>query len=146
MKRMAAVPRGRRMAKHRRNGIFLVVLFVFSAWSLRVSLANFDTLSALTLAGVLNEALRAAIYVNPVFIYLRYVEKAPVLACLKISKPRASFAWVLPLVATVFVVWYLLLDQIVGYGMLASVAPTIILFTVLSPAPLVEELFFKASS
>jgi hypothetical protein len=58
------------MAKHLRNGVFLVVLFVFSVWSLRVSLANFDTLSDLTLAGVLNEALRAAIFVNPVFIYL----------------------------------------------------------------------------
>jgi hypothetical protein len=46
------------MAKHRRNGVFLVVLFVFSAWSPRVSLANFDTLSNLTLAGVLNEVLR----------------------------------------------------------------------------------------
>ena len=73
MKRTAAVPRGRRMAKHRRNGVFLVVLFVFSAWSLRVSLANFDTLSNLTLAGVLNEVLRAAIFVGPVFLYLRYV-------------------------------------------------------------------------
>lgn len=143
MKRTVAVPRGRRMAKHLRNGVFLVVSFVFSAWSLRVSLANFDPLSDLTLAGVLNEALRAAIFVGPVFIYLRYVEKVPVLAFLGINKPRASFAWVLPLAATLFVVWYLLLDQIVGDRMLASVAPTIVLFTVLAPATLVEEIFFR---
>ncbi len=69
MKRTVAVPRGRRMAKHLRNGVFLVVSFVFSAWSLRVSFANFDTLSDLTRAGVLNEALRAAIFVGPVFLY-----------------------------------------------------------------------------
>jgi membrane protease YdiL (CAAX protease family) len=131
------------MAKHRRNGVFLVVLFVFSAWSLRVSLANFDTLSNLTLAGVLNEVLRAAIFVGPVFLYLRYVEKAPTLAFLGISRPRASFAWVLPLVAALFVLWHLLLDQIVGDRMLASVAPAIVLFTVLSPATLVEEIFFR---
>jgi membrane protease YdiL (CAAX protease family) len=131
------------MAKHRRNGVFLVVLFAFSAWSLRVSLANFDTLSNLTLAGVLNEVLRAAIFVGPVFLYARYVEKAPTLAFLEISRPRASFAWVLPLVAAPFVVWHLLLDQIVGDRMLASVAPPIVLFTALSPATLVEEIFFR---
>jgi hypothetical protein len=63
------------MAKHLRNGVFLVVLFVFSAWSLRVALVNFDTLSGLTLASVLNEVLRAVVFVGPVFLYLRYVEK-----------------------------------------------------------------------
>jgi hypothetical protein len=76
------------MAKQLRNGVFLVVLFVFSAWSPRVALVNFDTLSDLTLAGMLNEALRTVIFVGPVFLYLRYVEKAPVLAFLRISRPR----------------------------------------------------------
>ena len=38
------------MAKHLDNRVVLVVLFVFSAWSLRVALVNFDTLSDLTLA------------------------------------------------------------------------------------------------
>lgn len=76
------------MAKQLRSGVFLVVLFVFFAWSLRVSLVNFDTLSALTLADVLNEVVRAVIFVGPVFLYLRYVEKAPVLAFLRISRPR----------------------------------------------------------
>jgi membrane protease YdiL (CAAX protease family) len=40
-------------------------------------------------------------------------------------------------------VWYLLLDQVVGDGILASVAPAVVLFTVLSPAKLVEEMFFR---
>ena len=62
------------MAKHPRNRLVLVVLLVFSAWTLRVALVNFDTLSDLTLAGVLNESLRALIFVGPVFLYLRYVE------------------------------------------------------------------------
>jgi hypothetical protein len=35
------------MAQHFSSG----VLFVFSAWSLRVALVDFDTLSDLTLAG-----------------------------------------------------------------------------------------------
>ena len=131
------------MAKHRRNGVFLVVLFVFSAWSLRVSLANFDTLSNLTLAGVLNKVLRAAIFVGPVFLYLRYVEKTPALTFSRISTPHKSFAWVIPLAGTLCVVWYALLDRIVGDGMLAGVAPAVVLFTTLSPATLVEEVFFR---
>ncbi len=63
------------MAKQLRNGVFLVVLFVFSAWSLRIALVNFETLSDLTLASVPNEVLRAVVFVGPVFLYLRYVEK-----------------------------------------------------------------------
>ena len=131
------------MAKHLSSGVFLVVLFVFSVWSLRVALVNFDTLSDLTLAGVLNEALRAVIFVGPVFLYLRYVEKAPAPAFLRISRPHASFAWVLPLAAALFVVWYVLLDQIVGDGAISGVAPAVVLFTILSPATLVEEVFFR---
>ena len=106
MKRTVASSRGPGMAKHLRSGVFLVVLFVFSAWSLRVALLNFDTLSDLTLAGVLNEALRAMIFVGPVFLYLRYVEKAPALAFLRIGRPHASFGWVTPLAGTLFVVWW----------------------------------------
>lgn len=121
-------------------------MFVFSAWSLRAALVNFDALSDLTLAGVLNEALRAVIFVGPVFLYLRYVEKAPVLAFLRISRPHASFAWLIPLAGTLFVVWYVLLDRIFGDGILAGVAPAVVLFTILSPATLVEEIFLGASS
>ena len=131
------------MAKHLRNRLVLVVLLVFSAWTLRVALVNFNTLSDLTLAGVLNESLRALIFVGPVFHYLRYVEKAPALAFLRINRPHASFAWVVPLVGTLVVVWYVLLDQIVGEGMFAGVAPAVVLFTSLSPATLVEEIFFR---
>lgn len=42
-----------------------------------------------------------------------------------------------------FVVWYVLLDQLVGEGILAGVTPAIVLFTILSPATLVEEIFFR---
>ena len=118
-------------------------MFVFSAWSLRVALVNFETLSDLTLAGMLNEALRAVIFVGPVFLYLRYVERVPALPFLRINRPRVSFAWVIPLAGTLFVAWYVLLDQIVGDGKLAEVAPAVVLFTLLSPATLVEEIFFR---
>lgn len=131
------------VSRHFRNGVFLVVLFVFLAWSLRVALLSFDTLSDLTLAGTLNEALRAVIFVGPVVLYLRYVERAPVLAFLRINKPRLSFAWVLPLAGALFVVWYVLLDQVLGDGGISGVAPAVVLFTILSPATLVEELFFR---
>ena len=131
------------MAKHLDTRVVLVVLFVFSAWSLRVALVNFDTLSDLTLAGVLNEAFRTVILVGPVFLYLRYVEKTPALTFLRISTPHESFAWVIPLAGTLCVVWYALLDRIVGDGMLAGVAPAVVLFTILSPATLVEEVFFR---
>jgi membrane protease YdiL (CAAX protease family) len=131
------------MAKRFSGEIFLVVLFVFSAWSLRVGLVNFETLSDLTLAGVLNEALRAMIFVGPAFLYLKYVEKAPVLAFLRISRPHANFAWIIPFTGTLFVAWYVLLDRIVGDGMLTDVATAVVLFTILSPATLVEEIFFR---
>jgi hypothetical protein len=111
VKRTVAASRVPGMAKQLRSGVFLVVFFVFSAWSLRVALVNFDTLSALTLASMLNEVVRAVIFVGPVFLYLRYVEKVPVLVFLRISRPHASFARVIPLAGTLFVVWYVLLDQ-----------------------------------
>jgi hypothetical protein len=44
MKRTIAPSRGSGMAKRFSGEIFLVVLFVFSAWSLRVGLVNFETL------------------------------------------------------------------------------------------------------
>lgn len=72
------------------NGVFLVVLSTFFAWSLRVALLSFDTLSDLTLAGVLNQGLRIVIFIGPVLIYLRYFEKASVLAFLKLNRLRAG--------------------------------------------------------
>jgi uncharacterized protein len=143
MKRTVAPSRGLGTAKHLSSGVFLVLLFVFSAWSLRVALVNFDTLSDLALGGVLNEALRAVIFVGPVFLYLRYVEKAPALVFLRISRPRTSFVWVLPLTGALFVIWYLLLDQIFGDRILAGIVPAVVLFAILSPATLVEEIFFR---
>jgi len=143
MKRAVVSSRGPGTAKHLSSGVFLVVLFVFSAWSLRVGFVSFDTLSDLTLAGVRNEALRAVIFVGPVFLYLRYIERAPALESLRVSRPHANFAWVLPLAGTLFVMWYLLLDQVFGDGILAGAAPAVVLFTILSPATLVEEIFFR---
>ncbi len=71
------------------NGLFLVVLFTFFAWSLRVTFVSFDTLSDLTLAGVLNEGLRTVIFVGPMLIYLRYVERAPALEFLRLNEVRS---------------------------------------------------------
>ncbi len=67
MKMTATAPIRPAMAKHLRNGILFAVLFAFVAWSLHVALSSFDTLSDLTLAGALNEAIRAAIFVWPVW-------------------------------------------------------------------------------
>ncbi len=74
MKRTVPPSRGPGTAKHLSSGVFLVILFMFSAWSLRVALVNFDTLSDLTLAGMLSEALRAMNFVCPVSLYLRHIE------------------------------------------------------------------------
>ncbi|MDQ4062751.1 MAG: hypothetical protein M3122_02410 [Actinomycetota bacterium] len=91
-----------RAMKHLQNGVFLVVLFTFFAWSLRVAFVSFDTLSDLTLAGLLNEGLRAVIFVGPVMIYLRYVERAPALEFLGMKRTLSNAAWVLPLTGTLF--------------------------------------------
>lgn len=40
-------------------------------------------------------------------------------------------------------VWYVLLDRIFGDGILAGVPTAVVLFTILSPATLVEEIFFR---
>lgn len=93
-----------RATKLLQNGVFLVVVFTFFAWPLRVAFVSFDTLSDLTLAGVLNEGLRAVIFVGPVLIYLRYVERAPALEFLAMNKPRKNAAWVLALTGALFVV------------------------------------------
>ncbi len=131
-----------RIRKYISSGVFLVVFFTFFAWALRVAFLNFDTLSDLTLAGALNEASRFAIFVGPVIVYLRYVERAPTLAFLKIKRPHANSAWVLPVTGALFVCWYLLLNGILEDGRAASAGFASILFTILSPATLAEEVYF----
>jgi membrane protease YdiL (CAAX protease family) len=74
---------------------------------------------------------------------LRYVEKAPVLTFLKIKRPRAGSAWVLPLTGALLAGWYLLVDNVLGDGTIVGAAPTLVLFTILSPATLVEEIYFR---
>lgn len=143
MKRTFAAPERLRSKERLRNGVFLVILFTFFAWTLRVALLIFDTLSDLTLAGILNEGLRIVVFVGPVLIYLRYVEKAPVLAFLKINRPRADSVWVLPLTGALIASWYPLLDNVLGNGTIAGAAPAVVLFTILSPATLVEEVYFR---
>jgi hypothetical protein len=46
-----------RVPKYLSSGVFLVVFFTFFAWALRVAFLNFDTLSDLTLAGLLSDKL-----------------------------------------------------------------------------------------
>ncbi len=62
-----------RVQRYLSSGIFLVVFFTFLAWALRVAFLNFDTLSDLTLAGLINEALRFVVFAGPVAFYLKYV-------------------------------------------------------------------------
>ena len=143
MKRAVAASERLRTVKHLRNGLLLVVLFSFLAWALRVWLVNFDSLSDLTLAGVLNEGLRGVIFVGPVLIYSRYVERSRVLESLCIRSPRRNAVWVLPLLGALFVVWYLLLDNVLGDGRVNDVGLLQVLFTVLSVATLVEEIYFR---
>lgn len=143
MRRATAISGRSRAAKLLRNGVFVVVLFTFLAWSLRVTFVNFETLSDLTLAGVLNEALRATFFVGPVLIYLRYVERVPALGFLRLNKPRGDASWVLPVVGSLFVAWYLLLDAVIGDGRIGGAGAAQVLFAVLSPATLVEEIYFR---
>jgi hypothetical protein len=132
-----------RVARLLRNGVSLVVLFTFLAWSLRVAFVSFDTLSDLTLAGVLNEVLRTVIFVGPVLVYLRYVERASILAFLKMNKPRENTSWVLLAAGALFVGWYLLLDGVIGDGRIGGTGFALVLLTVLSPTTLVEEIYFR---
>ncbi len=124
-------------------GVVLVVLFTFVAWSLRVAFLGSDALSDLTLAGVANEAMRAAIFLGPVLLYLRYVERARTTTFLRLVAPSCDALWVVPLAGAAFAAWYLLLDQLVGDGDIGGVPPAWILFTLFSPATLVEEIYFR---
>lgn len=124
-------------------GVLLVVLFTFVAWSLRVAFVGYDALSDLTLAGLANEALRAVIFVGPVLLYLRYVEKTRATRFLRLVAPSRDALWVLPLAGAAFVAWYLLLDEVIGDRSMADVAFAVVLFTVLSPTTLIEEVYFR---
>lgn len=123
--------------------LMVVVLTTFIAWSLRVSFLGFDALADLTLAGVLNEVLRAVIFVVPVLLYLRYAERAPALAFLRIRAPGRGAAWLLPLLGALLVCWFLLLDRVIGDGRAGGAAAAVVIFTVFSPATLVEEIYFR---
>ena len=111
MRGVASMDEGRVVARRRGMGLLLlVVLFTFLAWSLRVAFVSFETLGELTFDGLLNEALRTVIFVGPVLLYLRYVERAPVLAFLKITRPRRNVAWILPFVGALTACWFLVVD------------------------------------
>ncbi len=132
-----------RPARYFGNGVFLVVLFTFVAWALRVAFVSFDALSDLTLAGVLNEGLRALIFVGPVLLYLRFAERTRAVEFLKLNAPRRDASRALLIVGALFVSWYLLLDYIVGDGRIGGAGFAQVLFAALSPATLVEEIYFR---
>ncbi|PLS84264.1 MAG: hypothetical protein CYG60_18895, partial [Actinobacteria bacterium] len=90
-----------------------------------------------------NEALRAVIFVGPVLMYLKYVERAPARAFLEISTLRRNAAWLLALLGTALVCWFLVLDQVIGDGRIGGAAAAVLLFTVFSPTTLVEEVYFQ---
>lgn len=113
--------------------LLLVILFMFLAWSLRVAFVNFDGLADLTVDGLLNEVLRTIIFVGPVLLYLRYVERAPALEFLEIRASGRNAAWLLPLVGALLMGWFLTLDRMIGDGRIGGAAATIVLFTVFSP-------------
>ncbi len=133
----------RRPVKRLPFGVLLVVLFTFVAWSLRVAFLDYDGLSDLTLAGVTNEALRAVIFVGPVLLYLRYVEKARATRFLRLVAPSREALTYLPVAGAAFVAWYLLLDELIGDRGMAGVAFVTVLFTVVSPTTLIEEVYFR---
>ena len=133
----------RRPAKRLPFGVLLVVLFTFVAWSLRVAFLGYDGLSDLTLAGVTNEALRAVIFVGPVLLYLRYVEKARATRFLRLVAPSREALTYLLVAGAAFVAWYLLLDELMGSRGLAELTFVTVLFTVLSPTTLIEEVYLR---
>jgi membrane protease YdiL (CAAX protease family) len=142
--RRAIAAAGRpRAIKLLHSRVLVVVLFTFLAWSLRVAFMGIETLSDLTLAGVLNEVLRGAIFVGPVLVYLRYVERVPAVEFLRLNKPRKNVYWLLPVMGALFVTWYLLLDAAIGDGRIGGAGFAQVLFAVLSPATLVEEIYFR---
>jgi len=130
-------------AKRLSFGVLLVVLFTFVVWSLRVAFLGYDGLSDLTLAGLANEALRAVIFVGPVLLYLRYVEKARATRFLRLGTPSREALWILPAVGAAFAAWYLLLDETIGGRGMTGVAFVTVLFTVVSPTTLIEEVYFR---
>ncbi len=73
------------------------------------------------------------IFVGPVLMYLKYVERAPARAFLEISTPRRNAAWLLALLGTALVCWFLVLDQVIGDGRIGEAAAAVLLFTVFSP-------------
>ena len=141
---MAAATRGR-TATRLPCGVLLVVLFTFSAWSLRVAFLGYDGLSDLTIAGVANEALRAVIFVGPALLYLRYAERAQATGFLWLAAPSRKALWILLIAGATFVAWYLLLDELMGSRGLAEVTFVTVLFTVLSPTTLIEEVYLRGS-
>ncbi len=104
-----------------RSKIFLLVLLTFLAWTLRVVFVSFDALSDLTLAGLRNESLRALIFVGPVLLHLRFVERARAVEFLKLNMPRRDASRVLLVAGAFFVGWYLLLDYLIGDGRIGGV-------------------------
>ena len=100
---VAATRRRTRPAKRFPFGVLLVVLFTFVAWSLRVAFLGYDGLADLTLAGVANEALRAVIFVSPVLLYLRYVERTRAARFLRLVAPSRDALTYLPLAGAAFV-------------------------------------------
>ncbi len=90
---MAAATRGR-TATRLPCGVLLVVLFTFSAWSLRVAFLGYDGVSDLAIAGVANEALRAVIFVGPALLYLRYAERAQATRFLWLAAPSRKALWI----------------------------------------------------
>ena len=123
--------------------LLLVVLFTFLSWSLRVAFLSFEGLADLTAGGLRNEALRAAIFVGPVLLYLRYAEGAPALRFLMINTPKKNAAWLLPLLGALLACWFLALDGVIGDDRIGGAATAVVLFTVFSPATLVEEVYFR---
>ena len=116
--------RGRKRAAGRLPlRVLVVVLFTFVAWSLRVAFLGDDTLSDLTPAGVANEALRAAIFVGPALLYLRFVEKARAARFLRLVAPSRDALTYVPLAGAAFAAWYLLLDRLVGDGSIGGRRP-----------------------
>ena len=123
--------------------LMLVVLFTFLAWTLRVALLSFETLADLSPGGLLNEVLRVVIFVGPVLLYLGYAERGPVLASFKMDAPRRNAAWLLPLAGAALAGWFVALDRVTGDGRIGGAAAAVVLFTVFSPATLVEEVYFR---
>lgn len=71
------------------------------------------------------------IFVGPVLLYVRYVEKVRAARFLRL------------VAAAAFVAWCLLLDRVVGDGSVGGAAFAVVLFTILSPTALIEEVYVR---